>query len=264
MAGLYLAHDLQAAARHAPLVYANFVASLDGRIAIGEGGVPSGIANPRDWWLFQELAVQADAILVGGRHLRDRINGLAQDLFAAFHAPRYAELRDWRAERGLPAWPCIVVASRRLDLIPPADIPTERLLILTGAAAARSPAAERLRQAGAEVVEAGRDEVEAGTAVALLAARGLRAIYAVGGARVLHLLAARGVLSRLYLTQVHRLLGGGPPTTLIEGAAFRPPLDLRLHRLYYDPAAPGMGGQLFGCYQAAEPGDSTPLTQETP
>ncbi|AOU98785.1 hypothetical protein BI364_13150 [Acidihalobacter yilgarnensis] len=258
LAGLYLEHDLRADADRAPLVYANFVASLDGRIALDDdGGVPPAIANARDWWLFQELAIQADAIMISGRHLRARALGHAQDLFVAFTDPRYAALRAWRTARGLPAWPWIVVLSRRMDFAIPAGVPPERLLVLSSEAAATSPPADALRQRGATVLAAGHDEVDARMAIDRLAARGLLAIYAVGGARMLHLLAAGGVLSHLYLTQVHRLLGGGPFTSLIEGAILGPPLDLRLHRLYYDPALPGAGGQFFGCYRTLAPDAST-------
>ena len=85
--GLYLDHDLR---RHAeglgrPFVYSNFVTSLDGRIAVpGPTGsgliVPKQIANPRDWRLFQELAVQADLIISSGRYLRDYAEGHAEEI----------------------------------------------------------------------------------------------------------------------------------------------------------------------------------------
>ena len=74
--GLYLEHALhRAAARQRPVVYTNFVLSLDDRMAIahpqtGKHGVPDSVANPRDWRLFQELAAQADVLVMSARHLR--------------------------------------------------------------------------------------------------------------------------------------------------------------------------------------------------
>ena len=75
--GLYLAHDLRQylSVDGQAFVYANFIASVDGRIAIqhpsGEGlTVPKSTANERDWRLFQELAAQADIIISSGRYAR--------------------------------------------------------------------------------------------------------------------------------------------------------------------------------------------------
>jgi len=79
--GLYLSHDLR---QHylksgRAFVYANFVTSIDGRIAVPRSNgnglvVPKNIANKRDWRLFQELAAQADIIISSGRYLRDWAN----------------------------------------------------------------------------------------------------------------------------------------------------------------------------------------------
>lgn len=256
LAGLYLEHDLRAAAGRAVFCYANFVVSLDGRIAL-DGRVPGSIANPRDWRLFCELAVQADAMLVSGQHLRARALGAAQDLFAVFHGADGAELRAWRAAQGLPPWPRIVVLSRAVDWSLPSEVPPERVLLLTDSTGAVSTGAAHLSAIGAEVCTAGEVAVEPAIAAKILSETGLSTVYAVGGAQVLHWLAAGGLLSRLYLTQVHRLLGGESYAGLIEGAKLRPPYELRLHRVYYDSAAPGVGGQLYCCYQGGEPDAST-------
>ncbi len=82
LAGTYLAHDLRNIPHRGeqPYFYANFVQSLDGRIAVApEPGaaqaIPEQVANKRDWRLFQELAVQADVVLSSGRYLRDYAAG---------------------------------------------------------------------------------------------------------------------------------------------------------------------------------------------
>ena len=87
LVGAYLAHNLR---QHSgeigkTLVYANFVVSLDGRIAIPPPSgiglmVPKATANGRDWRLYQELAAQADIILSSGRYLREWAEGRAQEI----------------------------------------------------------------------------------------------------------------------------------------------------------------------------------------
>jgi riboflavin biosynthesis pyrimidine reductase len=255
--GLYLEHDLRAAAGGGALIYANFIASLDGRVALPNGrgvfGVPEAIANPRDWWLFQELAIQADAVLVSGRYLRARARGEVQDLFAAFHDPRYRELRVWRAAQGLPAWPRVVALSRDADFEPPMEIDPSSLSVLTGAVGAEAPAAQRLRAAGAEVVPLGEgDSVDPRRLRGALHRAGCRLVYAVGGPRALHALVSGGALDRLYLSQASQLLGGDRLATLVEGEVLEPAPALRLHSLYYDQTTQGAGaGQLFTCYAVA-------------
>lgn len=118
--GLYLNHNLRRLEKKEPFVYANFVASLDGRIAIPDsekGGmqVPSQIVNERDWRLFQELAIQADLIITTGRYLRDYAAGKAQKILRVYDDPRFADLRAWRARQGLPIQPDLAVISSSLD-----------------------------------------------------------------------------------------------------------------------------------------------------
>lgn len=255
--GLYLAHDLKGQSHELskPLVYANYVTSLDGRIALRKGGVPAELANPRDWWLFQELAVQADAILVSGRYLRARSQNIAQNLFAAFQDKAYTRLREWRHAQGLPVWPWIVVLSRQLDCPLPQDLPVERMIFLSGEESCTSRQGDALLGGGAIVKAAGKHrDVTGQSVISRLGELGVQTAYAVGGASLFHMLAAEGALSRLYLTRIHRLLGGREFTSLVEGDELNPALDLKLQHLYYDPAMPGPGGQLFSCYQIAGAG----------
>ena len=73
--GLYLRHHLNRCRRtDGVYVYANFIASLDGRIAVangrsGEMAIPRETANSRDWRLLLELAVRADALIISGRYV---------------------------------------------------------------------------------------------------------------------------------------------------------------------------------------------------
>lgn len=256
--GTYLEQGLRADTGGGTLIYANFISSLDGRVALpndrGAFGVPETIANKRDWRLFQELAIQADALLVSGRYLRARARGEVQDLFVAFHESTYSDLRRWRAARALPAWPRIVVVSRAVDFEPPAGIDPGLLLVLTGAFGADSAGASRLRSAGAQVIEVGAsDEVEARNLRAALLEAGCRRVYAVGGPRVLHLLASAGALDLLFLSLEPKLLGGERLATLVEGDLLDPTLMLRLRSLYYDLTNDSTGaGQLFACYEVAQ------------
>ncbi len=254
LAGLYLAHDLRTLADDRPFVYANFVASLDGRIAIpdiAKGGmkVPLNIANARDWRLFQELAIQADLIITTGRYLRDYAAGKAQEILRVYDDPRFADLTAWRAAQGLSPQPDLVVVSSSLDF-PVPDALTHggrRVIIVTD----RRADVRRIRELEAQVGEvfvAGESGVDGRRFVELMAGAGYRVIYSAAGPKIAHMLLAGGVLDRLYLTQVARVLGGTPFSSIVEGSLLEKAVDLPLRTLYYDAAGVENAGQLFGCY----------------
>lgn len=253
--GLYLQHRLEDQARPGkPLVYANYISSLDGRIALAQDDqliVPVSLANPRDWRLFLELAAQAHVLITSGRYLRDFADGMAQDiLIAPYTDSRHADLQIWRRDQGLPPYPALAILSESLDFPLPDILRAQQrcVLIFTGAAA-RADKVAYWRDQGIEVLLAGEGSGAHGRLVIeALAARGHRLIYAVTGPQVLHALLMGGVLNRLYLTIAHRLLGGERLATLVQGPQLPQPYDLRLETLYYDPHAPEGVGQLMACY----------------
>ncbi len=254
--GLYLGHELRGehVALGRPFVYTNYVTSIDGRIAIPRAGgkgmeVPKATSNDRDWRLFQELAVQADCIISSGRYLRDYAEGQAQEILRVYDEPRFADLGRWREARGLPRYPDLAVISGSLDFPIPSFLTQEgrQVVVITHGAADRERMA-RLENEGARVVMAGERDVRGGQTIAALGDLGYRTIYMATGPRVHHLLLADNALDRLYTTVAHRLLGGQPFSSLVEGELLQPAAGLRLHALYFDPHALDGLGQQFVCY----------------
>jgi riboflavin biosynthesis pyrimidine reductase len=254
--GLYLGHDLRQESEqlgHA-FIYANFVASLDGRIAIKHPTkpgltVPKEVANDRDWRLFQELAVQADAVLTTGRYLRDYADGRAQEILEVHNDPRYADLQAWRTAANLKPQPDLAVLSNSLDFsLPPSLIEAKRRVLIFTSETADPERIAELSTHTSEVVVAGATRVEGAQLRQALSERGYRTIYSAAGPKVLHALAADGVLDRLYLTIAGRLLGGQTFATLADGPLLSPPVGMELNTLYFDPHALDGLGQLFTSY----------------
>jgi len=256
--GAYLAHNLRQATRQAdqPFVYANFVVSLDGRIAVpaadGHGlTVPKQTANARDWRLYQELAAQADLIISSGRYLRDWAAGRAQEILQV-DDPRFADLRAWRQDQGLKPQPDIAIISGSLRFPIPHVLTAggRKVVVFTTA----NPNADRVReiedQAG-QVFVAGDERVEGGLLVQKMAELGYQTVYSAAGPQIAHLLLAAGALDRLYLTHASRLLGGDPFASIVEGSLFQQAVDLKLNTLYFDPVALGGLGQLLVSYDRA-------------
>ena len=254
--GLYLGHELreQHEALGRPFVYTNYVVSIDGRIAIprpeGQGMmVPKETSNDRDWRLFQELAVQADCVISSGRYLRDYAEGKAQEILRVYDEPRFADLGRWRAAHGLPPYADLAVVSGSLDFpIPPFLTQEGRKVVVITHEAAGQERADQLERGGAQVLRAGESDVSGKAAIVALGQLGYRTIYMATGPRVHHLLLADDALDRLYTTVAHRLLGGQPFSSLVEGNLLRPAVGLQLQALYFDPHAIDGLGQQFVCY----------------
>ncbi len=233
-----------------PFVYTNYVTSLDGRIAIpgpdGDSQVPSAIANPRDWRLFQELAVQADVLLSSGRYLRDRTKDGAQEL-AIENNPNLSDLADWRTERGLSPYSDFAVLSQSLDFpIPTSMLKKGRRVLVITSADADAARVQELEDAGIQVFRSngstGKD------VIGFLTNLGHRFIYNATGPKVNHMLLRDQLLDRLYLTFASRVLGGSPFSTIVEGPTLQPAPGFRLRSLYLDPHALDGDGQLFASY----------------
>ncbi|MFP5516505.1 MAG: RibD family protein [Alphaproteobacteria bacterium] len=255
--GAYLAHRLHERGRAgSPFVYASFVASLDGRIALrepatGESRLPAGLVSGNDFRLFLELQAQADCFVTHGGYLRDLAAGRLDDVLQVGTQDSMGDLARWRADNGLAPQPNLVVASATLDF-PMPDSPArhgQRVVIATGAAAP----AERIAQwraAGFEVLVVGSGaSVEGGPLVDELGRQGLRSIYLLTGPRMLDTMMRDRRLSRLYMTTAHRLLGGESFHSMLAGRELGDAGRLRLCALNYDSSAPDGTGQFFAHFE---------------
>jgi riboflavin biosynthesis pyrimidine reductase len=252
--GLYLSHDLRQVAQTTgqPFIYANYIVSLDGRIAIPhpkKSGmtVPKAIANDRDWRLFQELAVQADVLITSGRYLRDYAEGRAQEILNIYDNPEFADLSEWRTARGLPPYPVMAVVSASLDFPIPPALAERKILIFTTQKADPAKIYE-LEQQVEKVIVAGETSVDGKQMVAALSELGYRTIYNSTGPKVMHLLLAAGVVNRLYLTHASRILGGDPFSSIVEGDLLEPAADFKMNTLYFDSEGLEGLGQMFVSY----------------
>ncbi|MEX2353430.1 MAG: dihydrofolate reductase family protein, partial [Gammaproteobacteria bacterium] len=239
--GIFLQHALHQRHQHQqPFVYTNYIASLDGRIAVAdplmsEHKVPDTITNRRDWRLYQELAAQADVLITSARYIRQLVKGSAQDVLPLGNDKAYADLHAWRRAQHLPSQPAVVILSSGNDL-PLAQV-YERL-DRTVYVAAGEEAAKTLRgpveKLGGKLLSAGSGKwVNGKHLIDALAGEGFRSIYSIAGPQVFKTLLDSHVLNRLYLTQVHRLIGGASYDTLLE-TDLGNTADLKLAELYYD------------------------------
>ena len=264
LAGAYLAHAVHRLGSAAqPFVYADFVSSLDGRIALddpgsGESRLSAALRSDNDFRLLLELAAQADCLITHGGYLRAIAAGHLDDILQVGTRAGMRDLAQWRKANGLAPQPAVAIASASLDFpIPPSLTQHgQRVLIATGRAAPADKLAQ-LRAQGCEVIAAGQGRyVEGAPLTRALGARGFRSLFLLAGPRLLETMLRDRVLSRLYLTIAHCLLGGTAFHSLIAGPELGPAGRLRLSSLHYDAAESEGAGQWFAQFEALRAGSA--------
>jgi riboflavin biosynthesis pyrimidine reductase len=256
LGGLYLnlkLHELGTAQQ--PFVYANFLSSLDGRIALedaeGMAYLPKSLTTPDDFRLFLELEAQADCLITHGGYLRSLAAGRLGNILQIGQRPEHADLAAWRVAHGLAPQPAVVIASASLDFPLPESLREHQQTCYIATGANADPAkVDYWRKQGFDVIFAGKERlVEGGPLVRALGEHGLRSIYLIAGPDMLDTMIRDGQLSRLFQTITHQLMGGLAFRTVSPGPEFGTGGHLKLRSLYYDPHSPDDTGQWFAQFE---------------
>ncbi len=208
-----------------PALYANFVSSLDGVVALDSpepaGPIISG-GSEADRFTMGLLRAFADAVLVGGGTLRAE----REHLWTPEHIypPASAQYALLRRELGRRAGPQTVVLTAGGDLdIRAAALEAGALIVSTDVG--RSALEDKLPSASRVVTLGDREGLKPAAVLDLLRSVGFRLILAEGGPHLIGSLAAMDLIDELFLTispvlagrdASHRRMG------LVEGALLLP------------------------------------------
>jgi riboflavin biosynthesis pyrimidine reductase len=235
-----------------PRLYANFVSSLDGVVAI-PGEIQSNrmisAHSEADRFVMGLLRACADAVLVGAGTMLSspRTRWTAEHAYPA-GAPLYGELRR---SRGRPPRPTLAVFSGSGSVDPRHPALEEGALVLTsegGAARLRG----RLSRAATILVVGAEAHVDPVVAVEALRRRGHELILSEGGPTAFGALVAAGLVDELFLTTSPLVAGraaGSPRPALVEQAEFLPATTVEGNLLTLKRG----GSHLFARYQIAKP-----------
>jgi riboflavin biosynthesis pyrimidine reductase len=200
-----------------PSLYANFVSSIDGVVALGtdaeSGKLISGASEP-DRFVMGLLRATSDAVLFGAGTFRkvsralwhaDSIYPAAGDLFA-----------ELRRKQGLRPHPLLVVVSASGDIDPRHPALEDALIVTTPAGEAHL---RRALPAGARIIAA-EGPIRCRVLLDRLRAEGLQAILTEGGPSLMGELYRDGLIDELFLTVSPRLFGrhaGDGRKSLVDG-----------------------------------------------
>jgi len=247
--GLYLAHQVdKLGTPESPFVYANFLSSLDGRIALEDVSqsttyIPKHLTTASDFRLFMELHAQADCLITHGGYMRALGEGRLGNILQV----RNKDLLEWRRNNDLKTQPAVVIASASLNFPMHKSLHehAQKVYIATGSNA--DP--ERIRywrDLGYPILITGEDRmVQGAPLIHELSGLNYKSIYLIAGPQMLDTVIRDKQLSRLYLTITHQLIGGKDFRTLLTGSMLGPEGNLILNSMYYDPYSPPGSGQFF-------------------
>ncbi len=213
-----------------PLVYANFVQTLDGVVAIRSeprsNRLVSG-GSEADRFVMGLLRASADAVLLGSGTL----HGSPTSMWTAERAyPNGAEaFAELRERLGLAPEPVLAVLTASGALEPEHPALQGAAVVLTTRRGAER-CHQRLPESVEIVVLDGQTEVDPAEAVAALRERAYRSILSEAGPHVFGSLLAAGLVDELFLT-VSPLLAGRSPLGerlgLVEGEELLPGRDVK-------------------------------------
>ncbi len=240
-----------------PRVVANFLASVDGRIAISETHkpdlyLPEHLTSKEDFRLFLELYAQADCLITHGGYLRDLANNKLGNILQLPHEREFLDLHEWRKQQGLKPYADIIIASSSLDFPMHASLKEnqQKVFIATGEGA-NQERCDYWEKQGYEILYTGKSKhVEGAPLINTLAKKGYRHIYLIAGPKMLHTMAADQQLYKLYLSNSHQLLGSDVFRTILDGNALNK-VHLKLNSLFYDEKSENNCGQFFSSYMCS-------------
>jgi riboflavin biosynthesis pyrimidine reductase len=220
-----------------PRLFANFVSTLDGVVAIPsipESNSLIAAGNKADHFVMGLLRALADVVLIGSGTLRASPRGTWRP--EKVYPPAADAFAELRRRRSRPEQPEIAILSGRGSIDPAHPVLASGALVLTSERGATElegslPAASTVVTLGADVALDPHDVVSA------LHGRGHRLILSEAGPHTFGALLRAGVVDELFLTLSPLLAGDAGPDSrfrLVEEADLFPlvqgrPLSIRRH-----------------------------------
>jgi len=233
-----------------PRLYANFVATLDGVVALPGQPHSNRIisdSSAADRFVMGLLRACADVVLVGADTMREAPGTLWTAEQA--HPPATELFEALRRTRGRPPRPTVAVLSGHGTVDPGHPALEEGALVLTsevGAARLRN----KLPQASTTVMLGPDPHLDPATVVAALRSRGHSLILCEGGPTVFGALLGAGLVDELFLTTSPVLAGRSADElrpALVEGVELLPTTTVSCDLLTLRRA----GSQLFSRYRVS-------------
>ena len=215
-----------------PLYYANFLKSLDGRIATYDKKnrrllTPNSIKNNVDFSLFCQLHAQADCLVTNTHY----INGLNKGYYGDILSLNDKYLEKWRKKNKINQQK-IIILSNSLDfpINKKLEKYKERIVILTTSKNIKK--LSHLEENGYEIIKYSGKNISENQLHKYVVRNKFKSVYFIAGPTIVEQMISKNLIDKLYLSTSVSMVGTENYDLIIRGNFLKKPIKLELIEMY--------------------------------
>jgi len=215
-----------------PVYYANFLSSLDGRIAVYSKKhrlllTPDAIKSSVDFTLFSQLHAQADCLVTNTNYMKGLNKGYYGDILSV----KNKKLAQWRKDNDIRSHK-IIILSNSLDFPINKKLESykDKIVILTTATNLKK--INKFKEKGYEIVKCQGNNVSAKSLNKYIIKNKFKSVYFIAGPTIVEKMIAEKLLDRLYYSTSMSLIGTQKYDTIIRGKFLKETVNLNLIEMF--------------------------------
>ena len=218
--------------RYKPYYYANFLSSLDGRIATydkkyGKLLTPERIKSKVDYSLFCQLHAQSDCLVTNTEYLR----GLSKGYYGNILSVKNSKLNLWRNKNNLKNQDIIVLSnSLNFPINKNIEVLKNKITILT--TSNNKKKIQNLEKKKYKVIQCKGKNVSAKRLNEYIISKKFKSIYFIAGPRIVEQMISENLLNKLYCSTSMCIMGSENYDKIIRGDFLKESKNLKLVELY--------------------------------
>ena len=215
-----------------PFYYANFLSSLDGRIAIHDKKystllTPDVIKSDIDFNLFCQLHAQADCLVTNTNY----INGLNNGYYGDILSQRNQKLINWRKIKKLQSQKIVILSnSLNFKISDKIEKYKKNIMILTTCSNKRK--IEYFKKNNYKLKRVAGKNITPNFLDKYVVKENYKSVYFIAGPRIVEQMIAKKLLDRLYYSTNLKMVGRSNYDTLIRGEFLNKCVNIYLKEMF--------------------------------
>jgi|TARA_Y100000389_G_scaffold182312_1_gene198817 riboflavin biosynthesis pyrimidine reductase len=236
-----------------PMYYANFLTSLDGRIATYNNKykqllTPQSIKNNVDFQLFCQLQAQADCLITNTHYMKGLDIGYYGDILST----KDQKLKKWRKENNLYSQKIIILSnSLNFPISDKTEKYKEEIIVLT--TSKNKNKIKKFQSNGYKILKFSGKNISAKQLDNFIVKNKFNSIYFIAGPTIVEQFISKNLLDKLYYSTSIRMIGTTKYDTIIRGNFLKKAVNLKLSEMYiYEEKGKINEQTLFQIFNAKE------------
>jgi riboflavin biosynthesis pyrimidine reductase len=236
-----------------PMYYANFLTSLDGRIATYNDKykqllTPQSIKNNVDFQLFCQLQAQADCLVTNTHYMKGLDIGYYGDILST----KDQKLKKWRKENNLYNQKIIILSnSLNFPINDKTEKYKEEIIILT--TSKNKNKIKKFKSNGYKILKFSGKNISAKQLNNFIVKNKFNSIYFIAGPTIVEQFISKNLLNKLYYSTSIKMIGTTKYDSIIRGNFLKKTVNLKLSEMYiYEEKGKINEQTLFQIFNAKE------------